>query len=256
MNSNNLLRNTVWSMEEQKDCLGDYFKIQTWKDWKEFSKKWDSRLFRQITSQFPVNFNQVDYSPINLDRFTFAKIAEVKSFNCNHLYEYVSKKLKDESSKNILPSIHAVHIDKNFFHGKIHEWTEILDLKNINIQLRCAFPGSLHTVHTDLNIGIWGSDDSMDNKKFYHLTKSPEGYYAIRLLIAINDWVPGQVVGFENDLWQYKTGDVIAFEWSNARHYTSNVSWSKRAVLKITGITQNSNHWIFQNINNKKISIL
>lgn len=253
MNLDNLLYNTVWSIDEQKKCLADYFDIKTWKEWKEFSKKWDPRFFRLITSQFPVNFNEVDHSPINLDRFTFEKIAEIKSFNCKHLYLYILKQCKNE---NISPITKRIHIDKDFFDGKIHKWTETLDLENLDIQLRCAFPGSTLTVHTDLNVNIWGSDESMNDKKFHHLTKSPEGYHAIRLLIALNDWVPGQVVGFENDLWQYKTGDVIAFEWSNARHYTSNVSWNTRAVLKITGITQNPNHWIFQNINNKKISTL
>lgn len=255
MNLKNPVYDKVWSIEEQQKCFDDYCKIKNLKEWREFVKKNDSRLFLQVTSQYPVNFSEVDHSPINLDKFTFAKIAEVEKLDLKHLRSYVLKKFENAFSRNIVPTINTIKVDKNNL-GVIYKWADIFELDNRDMQIRYALPGSLHPVHSDCLEHIWGFDESLDDKKFHHITKSPDGYHAIRLLIALNDWVPGQVVGFENDIWEYKTGDVIAFEWSNTRHYTSNTSWTPRIVLRITGITKNPNHWVFQNINNKKIRTL
>lgn len=272
---NNQVSDKVWSIKEQEDCLNNFYKIKTLGEYREFVKKTDMRLFLQISSSYPVNFSKIDYSPINVDGFTFSKIAEVKKFNLEHLSSYIRKKCSsitlenkfypndeyntnDEKTVNLygfnkLP--HIIKIDENNL-GIIYKWAKNFQLENYDVQIRYAMPGSVHPAHTDSLDNIWGTDTSIEDKKFYHLTKSPQGYYAVRLLIALNDWIPGQVVGFENNIWTYKTGDVIAFEWSNARHYTANLSWAPRMVLRVTGITKDPNHWIFQNINNKKITNL
>ena len=92
---------------------------------------------------------------------------------------------------------------------------------------------------------------------FDTLTKSPKGYYAFRCMIALTEYHPGQVFGFQNDYWtNWTVGDVITFDWAHASHYTANASLAPRAYIKISGVTKNKNHWIFDNLNTNNITQL
>lgn len=271
--------NDIWSESDISRTQKEYSKIQTLGEFKKYTQTCDQRLAAQANSFGPVKFSTLDF-PINLDNFTFAKIANVQTLNIKTLYDQVVNQCQGitvENSvytedrqvvrnnfieeqdivqkKGLNKRPHILKVDKTNF-SDVHEWAKIFEFDTYYTQIRYAPPGSIHAVHTDSLDGIWEDTQSVNDRKFNHITKTPDGIYAIRILIALNDWTPGQIVGFEDKMWTYRSGDVVAFEWANAKHYTANASWIPRAVLRITGTTTNRNHWIFQNINNKTITDL
>ena len=57
-----------------------------------------------------------------------------------------------------------------------------------------------------------------------------------RFLVFLEDWEPGQIFQFGNYVHtQWKSGEVVTWEWSTLQHATWNGSWRKRPALQITG---------------------
>ena len=59
---------------------------------------------------------------------------------------------------------------------------------------------------------------------------------AIRFLIMLEDWQPGQIAQFGNIVYtQWRAGTIFAWEWSTLPHVTWNGSWHRRMALQLTG---------------------
>lgn len=90
-------------------------------------------------------------------------------------------------------------------------------------------------------------DQTLANTRYNPYTKTPEGYRMTRVLIALENWVPGQMFMFENHTWSnWLAGDTINFSWHSCRHSTSNCSYRPRALMKISGMVKEG-HWLTQN---------
>ena len=84
-----------------------------------------------------------------------------------------------------------------------------------------------------LHIQLTGEVVSMHMDKHYEL----EGGEARRFLIALEDWEPGQIMIFGNQLCErWTAGDIITWEWRDIPHATANASLHKRPMLAVTGV--------------------
>ena len=88
------------------------------------------------------------------------------------------------------------------------------------------------------------TDTKLANTKYNPYTKTPEGYSMTRILIALDNWVPGQMFMFENHSWDnWIAGDTVNFAWHSCRHSTSNCSYRPRPSMKVSGMVRND-HWL------------
>lgn len=59
---------------------------------------------------------------------------------------------------------------------------------------------------------------------------------ALRILIMLEDWQPGQIAQFGTMVYtQWKAGTIFTWEWSTLPHVTWNGSWYRRMALQLTG---------------------
>ena len=243
-------------------------------------------MVSHASSSYPLNYQNINH-PINLENFTFQKIGKIESFDVDKTLEKVlidnpnidankSKncKLREENFKDEIEFLAKMGFDKSphVFNPPKNTYPEIYDLLDkfdldyYTSQFRIQAPGSTQVTHTDTLDCMWGEmvkDDAADRIKnitkipFDPVTKCPEGYYAVRFLIIFTKFEPGHVIGFEDQYWSnWDQGDIITFDWANIFHFTANTSLSSRIVYKITGVTSNPDHWIFDAINNNKIITL
>lgn len=268
--------------ETRKKYLND---VKTVEQWYQLLQNNIHPMVSHASSSYPLNYKEIDH-PIELENFTFKKIAEIKSFDIDNTLKKLfddnrdidstnSKncKIREENFSDEIKFLNKMGFTQfpHIFNPTEEKYPEIFNLmKQFNLdfyisQFRIQAPGSTQQTHTDTLDCMWGelvhdkNNKSHDVTKipFDPVTKCPVGYYAIRLLIPFTKFEPGHVIGFEDQVWaNWVQGDVITFDWANLYHYTANTSFSPRIVLKITGITSNPNHWIFDSINNDKIKIL
>ena len=73
-------------------------------------------------------------------------------------------------------------------------------------------------------------------KKIKHSLANP-GVDLHQLLIACDDQVDGQVIGFHNPgNWNWKKGDILRINTWRSLHWTKNTSNKVRVIIKVTGI--------------------
>lgn len=77
----------------------------------------------------------------------------------------------------------------------------------------------------------------------------------IRIQIMLNNWSPGQVLGYGNSVYtQWKAGEFHTFDHANIPHWTANASYEPRVSLLITGVkTQETEEFLLKA---KKLKII
>jgi hypothetical protein len=59
----------------------------------------------------------------------------------------------------------------------------------------------------------------------------------IRIQVMLNDWSPGQVLGYGNSVYtHWKAGEFHTFDHVNVPHWTANANYQPRVSLLITGV--------------------
>jgi hypothetical protein len=272
----------IWTKEQLLETRLDFEKPRTVREmfaWmRDENNQYD--LIREASSLYPLNYSKIDAHPINLEKYSFSKIAEIDS---QQLLEYRQKIIdnlkaiasqntdirenkKDtqeyrfQSSMGFDKQTHVINVDHDNY-PELYEISKLFDLDYFTSSIQYQPPGSVVGRHVDFLDSMWWNFNKQGldilDLPYNTITKSPDGYYGIRLMIALTNWEIGQVFGFEDHHWiNWKTGDVVMFDWAHARHYTANSSYVPRIYLKISGITKNQEHWLFDNINQGKISIL
>lgn len=269
-------KSDYWSKNQMQELFKEFQIPRTTKDmlsWIKEIKNYD--LLQELSSKWPLKYSELDH-PINIDNFTYQKVGSVKDIKLiNSLSEKIFLDFKNITALNT--QIHEFRDDssdetsffnENGFDRETH--SAIIDSENYSdafkiinkfdldyatAAIQYQPSGSITPRHCDFLDSLWGmvekEDPSVMKVPYNIIHKTPENYYVVRLMIALNDWVPGQVFGFEDKYWsQYKKGEVVIFDWAHAKHYACNASFSPRAFLKITGYTKNKNHWLFEIINN------
>lgn len=228
---------------------------------------------------YNLDYSRLPEYPIDLPSFTFQKIGETSTIDMSALATRPMTDLSNITSHTTTGRksrpvghlsfraqagfeslTHTVQVT-NQNYPELYKIGELFDFDLYNMTLQYQPTGSVVPRHVDFLGCVWEEliEKQSDILKLpYNTThKTPEGYYIFRVLIALTDWVPGHVFGFENEYWkEWRIGDIIAFDWAHARHYTANASFVPRLFLKISGITQNKNHWIFNNINENRVTLL
>ena len=278
---------TYWNQSLLDETRHKYLnEVKTVDHWYQFLQKNIHPLASYASSSYPLNYKDIDY-PINVENFTFMKIGEIKSFDVSMTLEKIYNdnpninannsqncKIREENFKDEIKFLENMGFDKYphvFIPSKnnypeIYKLLDKFELDYYTAQVRIQAPGSTQETHTDTLDCMWGElvrDESNEDLKnitqlpFDPVTKCPDGYYAIRLLIAFTKFEPGHVIGFEDQYWtNWDQGDIITFDWANIFHFTANTSFTPRIVFKITGITSDPMHWIFDAINNNKVITL
>lgn len=79
----------------------------------------------------------------------------------------------------------------------------------------------------------------------------------VRIQVMLNDWQPGQWLGFGNYTYTgWKAGDFHTFDLDNVPHYTANASYYPRAMLMITGMkTEATEKFLWEAFRNKTVKI-
>jgi hypothetical protein len=269
----------LWSKDQLEQARLDYLKSRTVGElaaWLQEIDHYD--LITEASSLWPVDYSAVDH-PLNVNNFTFEKIAKIQSVDLQTESNKVLEDLKDITATNsqVLPyrqhskdheflsrsgfdrETHSVRVtEKNY--PVLYQLSKKFEFIEFSSAIQYQPPGGILPRHTDFLQGMWDqfSTDGTNfvSMPFDPITKSPKGYFGIRVMIALTDWLPGQVFGFQDDYWtNWKLGDVVTFDWAHARHFTANASYAPRAYLKVSGIVD-KHHWIFNNINHKTITKL
>jgi hypothetical protein len=106
-----------------------------------------------------------------------------------------------------------------------------------------AFPRHVDFLATTFKRAI-DNDPEIANTMYDPMTKNPVGWRLKRVLVAMDNWYPGQLFGFEEHTWSnWRAGQTIAFNWSHCRHFTANSGYNARPLLKITGLVRDD-HWL------------
>lgn len=269
----------IWTDDELKLAKQKYFEPRTVNEmikWlNDVGKDYD--LIQEASSARPLNYREIDH-PLDLESFTFKKIANLKTVDLTNISTKILKELSNITvynstiadwrknsveqqfliEKGFDRETHSVKVTEENY-PEIYNIGKYFDFDFFSVALQYQPPGGVQPRHVDFlqSMLTQFKDNNLDvlDLPFDPYTKNPIGYYAHRCMIALTDWQPGQIFGFENTCWmEWKRGDVIVFDWAHARHYTANASFSPRLYLKVSGITKNKNHWIFNNLNTNTIS--
>ena len=274
-----ITKSDLWSNTQLEQARRDYSKSRTVGELVEWLLQIDHYdLITEASSLWPVDYSALDH-PLNVKNFTFEKIAKILSVDLQSESIKILKDFEDITATNsqALPyrqhnkdheflsksgfdrETHSVRVtEKNY--SVLYELSKKFEFIEFSSAIQYQPPGGILPRHTDFLQGMWdqfsANGANFVGMPFDPITKSPKGYFGIRVMIALTDWVPGQVFGFQDDYWtNWKLGDVITFDWAHARHFTANASYAPRAYLKVSGIVDR-HHWIFDNINYKKITEL
>jgi len=270
-----------WKKNDIDTVRKKYLTIKTVKElsnWLYKEENYNYDLIQESSSMWPIDYSQITSHPLNLKSFSFQKIANLKSLDFTDTFKKIINDFKNINIYNLTVAdwrkhsneqkfliekgfdreTHSVHVTVDNY-PLVHSISKLFEFDYFSIALQYQPPGSVLPRHVDFLGSMWAQFKEQDldimNLPFDPVTKSPAGYYAHRCMIALTDWYPGQIFGFENQYWtDWKCGDVITFDWAHARHYTANASLAPRLYIKISGITKNKNHWIFENLNNNTIS--
>jgi hypothetical protein len=272
------LTSDIWPRDLLETARLDCAKTRTVQetfDWSHSSQNHD--LMQTASSFWPVDWSKIPGHPLKVNRFTHKTIAKVRSVDVAAVTQRCLDKNRNVNFSNVYPranvndelDFQAAHgFDRQFQVLPIEKaYPELLsvvngfDLEYADGSIHLHPPGICMPRHVDSLDSTWRiyakSHPEILDKIVDPMTKSPTGYYGIRLMMALTDWVPGHVFGAEDEYWsEWKAGDVMMFDWAHARHYTANLAFSTRAVLKINGVTTDPDHWIFKNINHNQITYL
>ena len=277
-----MLHSDIWTNQQLLDTRLDFEKPRSVREmftWmRDENNQYD--LIREASSLYPLDYSKIIDHPINLKKFSFCKIAEFESQLLLESKQKIINDLKSVESKNTAirenkkdtqeyrfqssmgfdKQTHVINVNQNNYQ-KLHEISKLFDLDYFTSSIQYQPPGSVVGRHVDFLDSMWWNfnQQGLDilDLPYNTITKSPDGYYGFRIMVALTDWEIGQVFGFEDHHWiNWKIGDVVIFDWAHARHYTANSSYVPRIYLKISGITKNREHWLFDNLNNNKITKL
>jgi len=273
------LKSDLWSKDQLEQARRDYSKSRTVGELAAWLREIDNYdLITEASSLWPVNYSALDH-PLNVTNFSFEKIAKILSVDLQSESTKILKDFEDITATNSQVALHRQlskehqFLTKSGFDRETHSVQVTEQNYPVLYQLSKQFefikfssaiqyqpPGGILPRHTDFLQSMWyqfsTDGTNFTGMSFDPITKSPKGYFGIRVMIALTDWVPGQVFGFQDDYWtNWKLGDVITFDWAHARHFTANASYAPRAYLKVSGIVD-KHHWIFDNINHQKITEL
>jgi hypothetical protein len=133
------------------------------------------------------------------------------------------------------------------YDDRLVEWAKktFPNLQFVKCRLQSQKPGESVREHMDL-LGTYLrgiTEATGDNKphapwlrKLRHSIEKP-GIDIHQLLIACDDQVDGQVIGFYNPgPWNWKKGDILRINTWRGMHWTENKSNKIRHILKVTGI--------------------
>lgn len=269
----------IWNAEQLVQARKDFEKprsVREFFSWLTHSNT-NYDLVREASAVFPLDYKNIPEHPVNLEKFTVANIAKIASVDLEsaakrilqaaaHItaettevskLKKVSQEYSFQKSNGFTKQTHIIDVVPDY--PELARVGELFDFDYYSAAIQYQPPGSVVGRHVDFLDSMWDrfSQSGIDvlDLPYNTITKSPEGYYAIRVMIALNDWQVGQVFGFENQYWtDWKIGDVVTFDWAHVKHYTANSSYVPRIYLKISGITKNKNHWVFNNLNNNVIS--
>ena len=207
---------------------------------------------------------ETDWAPIVKKIDDFAKENKVvENFDTKHTDEWRLK--KQDKQKEFVPFRHNSELVNMRMHGfkkqyqllevtlsdSFPELQEIANLfeftwekTDINFQPPSGqFPRHVDFLATPLKRAI-EYDSSVANLPYNPITKSPEGWRLCRILLALENWSPGQLFSYENYNWtNWAQGDAVNFNFASVRHATSNCSYVNRPLLKISGFIK-EDHWL------------
>ena len=269
----------IWTIEQQQNLYKAYQNLQTIGDWVNFCSTEDFKLLMETLSFDPAPYSQTQW-PIKRENWSFHTVCKLQSIDLVALHNKVThmfsklaeqdteyketrtsqrdnwqKERKMVANLGLDRNPHLIAITTDNF-PELQQFLHSLELEHYTAQWRNNYIGSNLPTHTDALDHLWVTMDELYpgenilNKPFDHLVKNTPGYYPVRLLMHIDDWEPGQVVGFKDKLWTWEAGDCVAFDWQNVKHYASNVSYKNRYQLRVTGFTRDPHHWIFDAVNN------
>lgn len=94
---------------------------------------------------------------------------------------------------------------------------DYLGLVDANVKFHNQRPGQILLTHFD------------------DFRATPDSDEIMRFIVALDDWHWGQVFNIGNAFWQWRTGDIIYWDWKNMPHSTCNSGLWDRPMLQITG---------------------
>ena len=205
-----------------------------------------------------------DWKAIMAKVSAYAKEKQVdEKFNTDYTTEWRINDMEEQDT--FVPFRHNSELDNQRKHGfkkqyqlievtltdvfpELKEIENLFDMHwtktDINYQPTSgAFPRHVDFLATTFKRAI-DNDPEIANTMYDPMTKNPVGWKLKRVLVAMDDWYPGQLFGFEEHTWSnWRAGQTIDFNWSHCRHATANSGYNARPLLKITGLVRDD-HWL------------
>ena len=271
-------RTHIWTEEQQREAYEGFINCKTYGDYASYidqghPNRW---IIGEMQSFYPIKYSELNL-PWKKDDFKFAVIGQADSLDVDKVYQQIEKETEhlsipetDYHCPGVRPSFtkemdfleshglgRATHITdvESDNYPELHAWANSLGLENVKCIIRTHLPGTVLVSHCDKSASLFENyHTDVSDLPFNHIIKTPEGYYIVFILVALNDWESGHMFSFEDQLWSFKKGQVLTFDWSNIRHSTANAGWSRRHLVRVCGITKDPNHWAFHNANNDIVS--
>lgn len=271
-----MINSDIWSDDELRAAREEYLEPRTLKEFQKWLHQYPNyNLIAEASSLHPIDYTTFDH-PIKVKEFLVCKIAEVKSFDLKPIVSDILERNKDVTATSTkITKSRLGSNDKNFLidynfdrETQMEDVTDcspfteignLFEFEDTSVIISYQPPGCVEPRHTDFLDSMWSrfikEELAVIDLPFNTVTKAPNGYYAIRVILALENFYPGHIFGFEDKVWSpWKQGDVVTFDWAHCRHYTANASFVPRLFLKMSGVTQNKNHWIFNNVNNDMVT--
>lgn len=133
-------------------------------------------------------------------------------------------------------------------HPKLLDLPSRIGMERASLRINKQSVGQCVLTHIDRCTGLL--KDLVESPELRNMPVNPEtgepvNKRAVRLLLMLTSWDPGQFMLFGNSPFiQWRAGDLVWFDWMNVPHSTANASHSDRYLLKITGLVD-PDSWIF-----------
>lgn len=123
----------------------------------------------------------------------------------------------------------------------VNQIAEFLGFRKPSGRVQVLTPGASLPLHLDnLEVGyILNCEDSYQNNEFTQEDLDlfyANRYNAQRVLVMLEDWKPGQLILFEDQVFSHwKAGDVVHWPWQTVIHSTVNSGYWNRPLLRLSG---------------------
>jgi hypothetical protein len=263
----------IWTEAEQREAWEGFIQCRTYGDYARYVDQGEPNrwLIGEMQSFYPIPYSTLDM-PWRRDAFRYSVIGQAHSLDVDRIHAQIesetehltvgntdyhcpgerpnfAREMTFLESQGMGRTTHITDVGPDNY-PDLWAWAHSLGLSQVRCTIRTHLPGTVLISHCDKSTSVFeGYHTDVSSLPLNHTLKTPQGYYIVFILLALNDWQSGHMFSFEDEIWSFRRGQVATFDWANIRHSTANAGWSRRHLVRVYGITQDPEHWAFVHAN-------